>query len=406
MEIGETTVQENLGETTAFVPEEIETNAGSPVVDDELALGDAGLVVEVDNLVDGEEINDDRNIGGRTKFISEKPDSVSTTSMISNNGPGGDQGNPSFSQRQPWSQGNNALPNNKNNNGVQLPINKNKLTKSQRKKLKYREYLKSRMNPQANIAPNKMMNALGANIPQLANLQNNQVNPNWNQTNPMVQSLHKPNQPSMGFIKPILKNRLPANGMPNVLPKKPLDDFTLDEKTNPLTSAIVEEDYPDVRPLTIMHLDIIRKMINFEIDRIADETCVPRFLQSYVKNGVIIVTASDEASLDWLKSTVPLLSPNEGIRLKILSVNELDKLHKVDIFVPNEENKVEILNRIQKQNPDMNMESWHLYSETICGGDLPGILLTLGIPEISLQKLKQKNFMLFHGMDQVNVHVI
>lgn len=184
--------------------------------------------------------------------------------------------------------------------------------------------------------------------------------------------------------------------------------FSRSENFDPLLSVIVQEGYPDVQYLSEYHLLIVRRLVSVEIDNVlAAGTLVPRFQDSYVKNGVILVKSANAESQTWLQSIVPTLNPDPGVNLIVLSLQELNQTYKIKICVYHDTSTQKtILSRIQKQNPDVNMRSWQLQSVTRLSGAKTakfGSILHMSIPAYSVKLLENREFKLHYGLYQVDV---
>ncbi|CAB0039096.1 unnamed protein product [Trichogramma brassicae] len=107
-----------------------------------------------------------------------------------------------------------------------------------------------------------------------------------------------------------------------------------------------------------------------------------------------------------MEGIVPKLSPWEGAKLKVVSLEVLKKPHKAVITVPGRLDSKTIFRRIERLCPGLGTEQWRVYSEVPAKEGQDAITtLVLGLPESSVRKLRERDFTIAWGLGRVRVKV-
>ncbi|XP_018341641.1 PREDICTED: uncharacterized protein LOC108748123 [Trachymyrmex septentrionalis] len=154
-------------------------------------------------------------------------------------------------------------------------------------------------------------------------------------------------------------------------------------------------------PLGLEHLTLFRGAMSKEIDKIVDGF-IPKFHDSYIKFGAIVIKCVDQSSLYWLSTQIDNISPWPEANLKMIIYNELQKYFRACVWIPNPlESSETVLKRLNRQNPDLNTANWQIFAENL-GVFEDGRSVFLGVPESDFKKLEASNFMAYLGLGQIN----
>ncbi|XP_011053117.1 PREDICTED: uncharacterized protein LOC105145336 [Acromyrmex echinatior] len=154
-------------------------------------------------------------------------------------------------------------------------------------------------------------------------------------------------------------------------------------------------------PLGLEHLTLFRGAMSKEIDKIVDGF-IPKFHDSYIKFGAIVIKCVDQSSLYWLSTQIDTISPWPEAKLKMIIYNELQKYFRACVWIPGPfESSETVLKRLNRQNPDLNTANWQIFAENL-GAFEDGRSVFLGVPESDFKKLEASNFMAYLGLGQVN----
>jgi len=164
-----------------------------------------------------------------------------------------------------------------------------------------------------------------------------------------------------------------------------------------LTRAIVSTNMS----LGLEQLTLFRSAISKEIDKIVDGS-VPKFYDSYIKFGAIVVKCVDEASLYWLSMQIVNISLWPQTKLKMITFNELQRYFRACVWIPGPFETTEtVLKRLERQNPGLNTASWQILVENL-GVSEDGRSIFLGVPKLDFKKLEASNFKAYLGLGQIN----
>lgn len=153
--------------------------------------------------------------------------------------------------------------------------------------------------------------------------------------------------------------------------------------------------------LGMKQLTLFRGAISKNIDKVVSGP-VPKFHDSYIRMGAIVVRCVDEASLHWLSKQIDNISPWPNAKLKMISLNELQMYFRACVWIPGplEATKI-VLKRLERQNSGLNTASWQIFAENL-GASEEGRSLFLGVPEPDFKKLQAVDFRAYLGLGQVH----
>jgi len=154
-------------------------------------------------------------------------------------------------------------------------------------------------------------------------------------------------------------------------------------------------------PLGLEHLTLFRGAMSKEIDKIVDGF-IPKFHDSYIKFGAIVIKCVDQSSLYWLSTQIDNILPWPEAKFKMIIYNELQKYFRACVWIPGPlESSETVLKRLNRQNPDLNTANWQIFAENL-GAFEDGRSVFLGVPESDFKKLEASNFMAYLGLGQIN----
>nr|XP_012234577.1 PREDICTED: uncharacterized protein LOC105679244 [Linepithema humile] len=162
---------------------------------------------------------------------------------------------------------------------------------------------------------------------------------------------------------------------------------------------IVAEGYLEAE-IIAEQLTLLRGAVLKKIDGIQEDP-VPRFHSTSLRSGTAVVRCADEASLGCLVWRIGGIIPWEGVKLKVMGMDALQRQHRAVVWVPGPpESAATVLKRLEKQNPGLVTGSWKVFAEGI-GATKKGGNLVLGVPESSVLKLRTLDFKSFFGLDRI-----
>ncbi|XP_050527287.1 uncharacterized protein LOC126897607 [Daktulosphaira vitifoliae] len=162
--------------------------------------------------------------------------------------------------------------------------------------------------------------------------------------------------------------------------------------------ALVLAGYP-TNKLTTEHGLLIESCVGDLILSGTDGTDVPRFEDTRLTDGALVISAAQESSLKWLTDHVNLIKPWDGAELHLEAYNPIKYKRMVTHIpgLPKESKK--ILEILAKQNPGLNTAIWKVHHETEVGPK--GQTLFLSVDENSMVKLKELKCSPYFGMGRV-----
>ncbi|XP_012537334.1 uncharacterized protein LOC105837265 [Monomorium pharaonis] len=165
-----------------------------------------------------------------------------------------------------------------------------------------------------------------------------------------------------------------------------------------LTRALVSTNNT---PLDMKHLTLVRGAISAEINKIAGGNFVPKFYESYIKFGAIVIKCIDEASVHWLSTRIGNISPWPKAEFRIIMLGELQKYFRALVWIPGPlQSTQSLLRLLHIQNPNLNTANWQIFAENL-GAFEDGRSLLLGVPDLDYRKLQASDFMAYLGLDQI-----
>lgn len=217
-------------------------------------------------------------------------------------------------------------------------------------------------------------------------------------------------------IKPMWTNHQLAPGVPLNDRKRPFGvdrpnlaavppglDIINQQKQNPLLMVIVDRAYPSAT-LSSVHLALFREAVAKEIDRSADEL-PPRFEESALRKGAIVVLAVDPYARQWMHSKIHDICPWDNAQLRVGGLELFRPLHKASVWVPGiHDEPLVVLQRLGRYNPNLETESWRVNgAELRRFDDEEGRIFYLSIPDTALTALRELDFRPFYDLGRLNV---
>ena len=118
--------------------------------------------------------------------------------------------------------------------------------------------------------------------------------------------------------------------------------------------AAVHENYPESQISKENFVDFQRAIVQL-LDKLPEEWCTPRQVDSYWVKGVAIMVCHDQMTKDWLAARVPTLVAWEGSRLKIVGLDALPTYKRVVAWFPGPvEDTEQYLLRLRRLNQGLD----------------------------------------------------
>ncbi|CAH1987151.1 unnamed protein product [Acanthoscelides obtectus] len=148
----------------------------------------------------------------------------------------------------------------------------------------------------------------------------------------------------------------------------------------------------------------IKTLLQIELDKLIlsskhNSDAVPAFKSWKYSEKVINITCLDDHTRIWLTKTVANIKPWNNASLSIVSSDNLPKLTKATLFIPNDvmvcgiEEKNVVLRRLAQQNPEVSVQKWRLFRYK----ELPsGQMFVFGIGDRDIKILIDKLLEIFY----------
>lgn len=134
--------------------------------------------------------------------------------------------------------------------------------------------------------------------------------------------------------------------------------------------AIVPSDYP-AAVLKQEEGELLTRALLGALDAIPSGQAVPCFDGHRWEQGAMWVTCSDDTAKEWLKTTIPTLTPWEGASLQALEKDNLPRLKKTSaIFFNTKEDTEVLIRRLKRQNPTLNTDVWRVWDRREANGNV------------------------------------
>lgn len=162
--------------------------------------------------------------------------------------------------------------------------------------------------------------------------------------------------------------------------------------------AIVKKDHPS-QSISSEEEFLIQRALLKTIGKINGKG--PQFKRTYLEQGAMIIVCQDNYSADWLKESVPTVTPWEGCELLVLPANQVLRSAKVSLWLPEVSKDTpspEILKILHVQNQDIKTGSWKVLNRTVEEQDLT---MVAEIDEESFKILQNRKHKLHLGLGQV-----
>ncbi|XP_023312080.1 uncharacterized protein LOC111692351 [Anoplophora glabripennis] len=173
---------------------------------------------------------------------------------------------------------------------------------------------------------------------------------------------------------------------------------TYGEALSGIQAVVVPHGYPEVR-MDEDQMGLVQSALLGAIDGIAGEGTRPRFLECRRRGGTLAITAFNEESLQWLKTTTASLVPWEGARLSAVEPRDLPKFTKFIVWIPGHPDEPEtIMRRLENQNGELRTGAWRLINRKV---EEKGQTLVLSVDEMSVKVLQKEGFRPFLNFTRV-----
>ena len=125
-----------------------------------------------------------------------------------------------------------------------------------------------------------------------------------------------------------------------------------------------------------------------------------KFIKYGLTQAMFKITCADSESVEWVINTTPKIPEFEGSIFCSYRGNELPKLVTMTTHYPRKKggDLANIKHRLQRSNPNLNIESWKIYWGYVKENTLQ---ILYGIPENEVEKLKENNYHAFFELSTV-----
>ena len=130
-------------------------------------------------------------------------------------------------------------------------------------------------------------------------------------------------------------------------------------------------------------------------------TPTPRFMSTRLWRGQLLVTAADQASLEWLRRGLPNIRPWEGVNL-VATDPDTFRLTWARISLPGLRNppSQEALQRLERANPGLSCASWRIWRRLETPRELR---LIVGMDDKSTRQIKGLECRPFYGAGRAQI---
>ncbi|XP_054277133.1 uncharacterized protein LOC128996035 [Macrosteles quadrilineatus] len=170
--------------------------------------------------------------------------------------------------------------------------------------------------------------------------------------------------------------------------------------------AAVPEAFPQVR-FTEEQAEALEEQLVSELCLVEEGTKL-QIQKTYLESGALILTCSNEDTVDWLKTISHKLrvGGDEEVVVKVGNYKDLLKTTRVLLRTNNRLAKREakdLIRMIKTQNSGLSVDDWRIVS---CKREEECQTLVLAVDEASVQTLKATGWRLFLGLEQVQLKVL
>lgn len=142
------------------------------------------------------------------------------------------------------------------------------------------------------------------------------------------------------------------------------------------------------------------------MDRIMDSpegAFIPRFKDTFLREGVATFICNDGESEKWLREAVPSIKLEDGSQARLVLPEELIKRVRMTVLVPPpRRDATQLVKLLGRQNPELDTSGWKILQSVERG---PGALLILGVDEKSAERLNARGGKAFLGTGEVTFRV-
>lgn len=164
--------------------------------------------------------------------------------------------------------------------------------------------------------------------------------------------------------------------------------------------SLIHKDHPFYL-LSKDQMNALELAISEEIDKIPVNGPRIQFKNWEIRQGLVVVDCTEEASVRWLMGVVARKKLVQGVSIIAVNGDNVPKTATCSIWIPaaDRTSPSSILARIRKQN-DVESDRWDILQ---VDADEKGRTIILSIDEPSLNKLKKMNMKVFYLVRQLEV---
>ncbi|KAL6418369.1 hypothetical protein ACFW04_014461 [Cataglyphis niger] len=118
--------------------------------------------------------------------------------------------------------------------------------------------------------------------------------------------------------------------------------------------------------MTPEQLTLLRGAVVTEMAGIREDPLFRFTGTAVLRNGVIVIRGKDEMALNWLSERIGHISSWKGAKLKVMSLDALQRQHRVAVWVSGSSVPAAgVLGLLERQNPGIAMANWQIFAENV-----------------------------------------
>uniref|UniRef100_A0A6P7GZL4 Uncharacterized protein LOC114348936 n=1 Tax=Diabrotica virgifera virgifera TaxID=50390 RepID=A0A6P7GZL4_DIAVI len=166
--------------------------------------------------------------------------------------------------------------------------------------------------------------------------------------------------------------------------------------------GIMPKNHPE-SSLTVEQLAATKEKILEKIVELDPKATIrPKFSNLQFRPGWMLLSCADKATVEWLKSIIQELQPQEGISLRLEEESNIPHSEIFVTYLPDSLNttNAKILRFLEVQNEDLNSQNWRVVRRVDKG---PTVELTLSMDPNSAERVKQNGYKANYKFGQVRI---
>ena len=192
-----------------------------------------------------------------------------------------------------------------------------------------------------------------------------------------------------------------ANAGSNKQKKAPL---SYKDVVSQIKIGVMTEDFPNTE-MTTNQLDALQEALLVQIEEQYNDSVKPKFSSCLYKLGYMVLVCKDQATADWVKRITPTIKPWENAKLVALDEHKIPRRERLHAFFPQSASfSDDRLKRIiQSQNEELSVENWRILQRSNTNTHAEWTLI---VDEVSLRKLKERDFILNFRFGETRLRLV